>query len=129
MFQRQRIGQSRKYLIDESKMTGHADNVLLPSTEQELREILRVYSSKGTPVTVAAMRTGVSGGSVPKGGDVLSLERMSGVVGVGKDARGYYLRALPCTTLDEIEHLLRRKDFSGLADLTEGAVESLKNDP
>ena len=129
MFQRQRIGQSRKYLTDESKMTGRADNVLLPSTEQELREILRVYSSKGTPVTVAAMRTGVSGGSVPQGGDVLSLERMSGIVGIEKDERGYYLRALPCTTLDDIDRTLRRKDFSGLADLTEGAVESLKCEP
>ena len=129
MFQRQRIGQSRKYLTDESKMTGRADNVLLPSTEQELREILRVYSSKGTPVTVAAMRTGVSGGSVPMGGDVLSLERMTGVVGVGRDERGYFLRALPCTTLDEMDRILRRRDFSGLSDVTEGAVDALRSEP
>ena len=61
MFTRERIGRSEEYLTDESKMTGHANNVLLPMTEQELREILRVYNSKGTQVTVAAMRTGVCG--------------------------------------------------------------------
>ena len=106
MFQRQRIGHSTGYLTDESKMTGRADNVLLPYSEQELREILRVYNSKGTPVTIAAMRTGVSGGSVPNGGDVLSLEHMKGAVGIGKDERGYFLRVLPCTTLDEIDDIL-----------------------
>ncbi len=129
MFTRERIGRSEEYLTDESKMTGHANNVLLPMTEQELREILRVYNSKGTQVTVAAMRTGVCGGSVPQGGDVLSLERMSGVIGIGKDGRGYYLRAQPCTTLEEIDSILSRKDFSGLADLTEGACESLRKEP
>ncbi len=129
MFQRQRIGHSTGYLTDESKMTGHADNVLLPYSEQELREILRVYNSKGTPVTVAAMRTGVSGGSVPKGGDVLSLEHMKGVLGVGKDERGYFLRVLPCTTLREIDETLARRSFSSLEDVTEGACESLANEP
>ncbi|MBR3409840.1 MAG: FAD-binding oxidoreductase [Candidatus Methanomethylophilaceae archaeon] len=129
MFQRQRIGHSTGYLTDESKMTGHADNVLLPYSEQELREILRVYNSKGTPVTIAAMRTGVSGGSVPNGGDVLSLEHMKGAVGVGKDKRGYFLRVLPCTTLDEIDDILTRKSFSSLEDITEGACDALAKEP
>ncbi|MBO4349032.1 MAG: FAD-binding oxidoreductase, partial [Candidatus Methanomethylophilaceae archaeon] len=129
MFQRQRIGHSTGYLTDESKMTGRADNVLLPYSEQELREILRVYNSKGTPVTIAAMRTGVSGGSVPNGGDVLSLEHMKGAVGVGKDERGYYLRVLPCTTLDEIDDILTRKSFSSLEDITEGARDALAKEP
>ncbi len=129
MFQRQRIGHSTEYLTDESKMTGRADNVLLPYSEQELREILRVYNSKGTPVTVASMRTGVSGGSVPKGGDVLSLEHLKGVVGIGRDDRGYFLRAMACTTLAEIDDVLAHRRFSGLEDITEGACESLAEEP
>ena len=75
------------------------------------------------------MRTGVSGGSVPNGGDVLSLEHMKGAVGIGKDERGYFLRVLPCTTLEEIDDLLARRSFSSLEDITEGACESLAKEP
>ncbi|MBO4797410.1 MAG: FAD-binding oxidoreductase, partial [Candidatus Methanomethylophilaceae archaeon] len=129
MFQRQRIGNRIEYLADESKMTGRADNLLAPYDEQELREILRVYNSKKNPVTVSGMRTGVSGGSVPVGGDVLSMEHMAGVTGIGKDGRGYFLRVLPCTTLDEIDRVLRTRNFSSLADITPGACGSLAKEP
>ncbi len=129
MFQRQRIPKGSGYLTDESKVTGFADNVVLPNDESELREVVRVYNSKGNQITIGAMRTGVCGGCVPKGGDVLSLERMSGIVGVGRDDRGYFLRVLPCTTLSEIDDVLRKKDFSELDDITEGAVGALSSEP
>ncbi|MBR2255464.1 MAG: FAD-binding oxidoreductase [Candidatus Methanomethylophilaceae archaeon] len=129
MFSRQRIQPGSPYLTDESKLTGESRNVALPFSEDEVREIMRVYNSKGNPVTVSAMRTGVCGGCVPMGNDVVSLENMSGAVGVGRDDRSYFIRLLPCTTLEELDRILLERSFDGLEDLTPGAVESLSSEP
>lgn len=129
MFYRQRIHSGSKYLTDESKMTGAGEHVIIPVDESELREVMRINNSKGNPVTVSAMRTGVCGGCVPLEGDVISLERMTGVLGIGRDERGYFVRVLPCTTIEEINTVLRNRDFSRLVDVTEGAREQLSNEP
>ena len=129
MFYRQKISSGSKYQTDESKMTGKAVHVIIPVDIEELKEVVRVNNFKGNPITVSAMRTGVCGGAVALEGDVLSLERLKGVTGVGKDERGYFIRVLPCTTLDEIDRVLRTKDFSKLTDITEGARESLASEP
>lgn len=129
MFYRQRIRSDSKYLTDESKMTGTGEHVIIPVDESELREAVRINNSKGNPITVSAMRTGVCGGCVPTEGDVLSLERMTGVIGIGMDERGYFVRVLPCTTIEEINRVLRLKDFSRLTDVTEGAREALASEP
>ena len=128
MFYRQKISPSSKYQTDESKLTGKAVHVIIPVDISELKEAVRVNNYKGNPITVSAMRTGVCGGSVAMEGDVLSLERLSGVTGVGRDERGYFLRVLPCTTIEEIDRVLRDRDYSKLQDITEGAVESLRNE-
>ena len=129
MFDRRQIRQGSKYLTDESKITGRADYVVLPNDEAELREAMRINHSKGNRMTVSAMRTGVCGGCVPTDGYVLSLERMTGVIGIGRDERGYFVRVLPCTTVREMNSLLERRDFDGLTDITPGAIESLGSEP
>jgi FAD/FMN-containing dehydrogenase len=47
----------------------------VPADEAELSRILRDASKSGTPVTIAGAGTGVTGGRVPFGGWVVSLER------------------------------------------------------
>ena len=59
------------YLTDSSGYTGHADQIFVPSTEAEVCEILRL----GQPVTLCGARTGLTGGCVAQGGNVISLER------------------------------------------------------
>ncbi len=129
MFYRQKIRSDSKYLIDESKMTGRGEHVIVPADESELREAVRVNNSKGNPITVSAMRTGVCGGCVPLEGDIISLERMSGMIGIGQDNRGYFVRVLPCTSIGEINKVLRTRSFSRLADVTEGAIKALAGEP
>lgn len=128
LFDRQRIRTGSRYLTDESKTTGSAEYVVTPNDGNELREAMRVNHSKGNRMTVSAMRTGVCGGCVPNGGYVLSLERMTGVIGIGRDERGYFARVLPCTTVRELNRVLTTRDFSRLVDVTPGAVESLKGE-
>ena len=99
MFLREKIPDGSKYLYDRSTLKGHAKNVILPNDETELREGIR-YSSKGnTKVTISGTRMGAFGGAVPTGGDIMSMERMYGVIGAGKDENGVYLRVLPNTTV------------------------------
>ena len=99
MFLRERIKDDSKYLNDRSSLKGHAKNVILPNDETELREGIR-YSSKGnTKVTISGSRMGDQGGAVPCGGDIMSMEHLTGVIGAGKDDKGVYLRVLPYTTV------------------------------
>ncbi len=63
------------YLEDASNLRGHAERLLIPADEAELSAALREASASGTPVTVAGAGTGVTGGRVPFGGWVVSLEK------------------------------------------------------
>jgi FAD/FMN-containing dehydrogenase len=65
------------YLEDASGFRGHAERVLAPRGEDEVRELLREASAGRVPVTVAGAGTGVTGGRVPLGGWVLSLEKLN----------------------------------------------------
>ena len=125
MFQRQKMPTGSHYLSDESKFTGKAAHIITPYTEDEVREVMRVNNSKGNPVTIRGLGTGLCGGCVPQGGDVMTLEHLSGVVGLGRDDRGYYIRALPCTSISDIDRFLRKGDFSSLEELSEGVRDSI----
>jgi FAD/FMN-containing dehydrogenase len=65
------------YLEDASGLKGHAERVIVPVDEAGVSEVLREASAAGIPVTVSGAGTGVTGGRVPFGGWVLSLERFT----------------------------------------------------
>jgi FAD/FMN-containing dehydrogenase len=64
-------------LEDASNLRGYAERVYTPKDERELSAILREASASQTPVTIAGAGTGVTGGRVPFGGWVVSLERFN----------------------------------------------------
>lgn len=63
------------YLEDASGFRGAAERLFVPTSEEELSEVLREASRTGTAVSVAGAGTGLTGGRVPRGGWVVSLER------------------------------------------------------
>ncbi len=65
------------YLEDASGFRGHADRLCIPSSDEEVSEILREASRRSVPVTVAGGGTGVTGGRVPLGGWSISLEKLN----------------------------------------------------
>ncbi len=65
------------YLTDASGYTGTADRVLIPENETEVAQMLRESFAGDIPLTVAGAGTGLTGGRVPHGGWVISLERMN----------------------------------------------------
>jgi len=59
------------------RFTGRAGCVVRPATTEQVSEILRACSAAGTPVVVQGGNTGLVGGAVPAGGEVLlSLTRL-----------------------------------------------------
>jgi FAD/FMN-containing dehydrogenase len=64
------------YLEDASGFRGFAERVVVPTDEAGVAAAVREASGRGIPVTVSGAGTGVTGGRVPLGGWVLSLEKL-----------------------------------------------------
>ena len=62
-------------ITDASGFEGWADRLIVPRTEEEVRDILAEAVRTGTPVTVLGSRTGLTGACVPQGGWAVSMER------------------------------------------------------
>lgn len=64
---------------DASGYTGFAERELAPASVGELAEAMREASRQGVGVTVAGARTGVTGGCCPRGGWLVSTQRLKGL--------------------------------------------------
>ncbi len=85
------------YFEDASGFRGHADHVYSPQSESEVQRILVEASASRTPVTISGAGTGVTGGRVPFGGIVVSLERFRDIdiqSGSARVGAGVLLREL-----------------------------------
>ena len=66
------------YLEDASGLKGgHAERLIVPADEAGVVEAVREASAAGVPLTVAGAGTGVTGGRVPFGGWILSMEKLT----------------------------------------------------
>lgn len=63
------------YLQDASGYSGSADAIFLPNDERDVLQILDRANREYMPVTVAGARSGLTGGGIPRGGWVISLEK------------------------------------------------------
>jgi FAD/FMN-containing dehydrogenase len=62
-------------IADASGFEGWAERIVVPETEEQVREILAEAARTETPVTILGSRTGLTGSCVPQGGWAVSLER------------------------------------------------------
>lgn len=62
-------------IADASGFEGWAERIIVPQTEEQVREILAEAVGTTTPVTILGSRTGLAGSCVPQGGWAVSLER------------------------------------------------------
>lgn len=67
------------YLVDASGFEGRADRLFVPATEAELLEIVRDATRDAIPITISGARTGLTGGAIPQGGWLISLEKFQRV--------------------------------------------------
>ena len=119
------VPEDSPYTIDECKIRGYADEVLIPENEGDVIEAVNTCSS----ITVSGMRTGMCGGSVPYGGTVLSMEKFDRILGFGKDERGTYVRVQPYVTVRQLNDYLSKRDFRTAQEFTEGIKEEMLAHP
>ncbi|MDR1126964.1 MAG: FAD-binding oxidoreductase [Treponema sp.] len=95
------------YLHDESRLSGRADYLAFPEDAMQARAtILRAVEEK-LSLTIQGSRTGISGGAVPRGGVVLSTEKMNQPLGFSEGDTPI-LRVQSGMSIDDITNLLLR---------------------
>jgi len=72
------------YLKDASNTKGYCDAVVYPGNTNDVVSILKQANAEKTKVTVCGNRTGLTGGSVPTGGIVLSTEKMNKILEINE---------------------------------------------
>lgn len=115
--------QYREYLIDESKYTGEAEGIAFPETEEEIRELLKLFPAD-SGITLQGGKTGITGASVPKGGYILNLSRMNKVIGssVREDGTASIIVEPGITLMDlkkEVDSIFRKTPVFWPPDPTE----------
>ncbi|MFR7732550.1 MAG: FAD-binding oxidoreductase [Collinsella sp.] len=99
-----------EYGRDESRSSGEASSISFPTTEDEVRAILRQLHAERVPVTVQGARTGLAAGAVPHGGHILNTSRMNRYLGIRRDEQGrFLLRVAPGVVLSELRKQLGKK--------------------
>lgn len=106
------------YLQDESRFKGYADCVMFPESEQDILDIVRHAKEHGLPVTISSARTGISGGAVPQGGALCSLERMNRILDVNWDEENacWRLSCQPGISLEYLDRTLRGMEKPNCSD-------------
>jgi FAD/FMN-containing dehydrogenase len=73
------IAPDSPYLTDASGYHGRADELLIPENEAAIIDIMQRASAAGIPVTISGAGSGLTGGRVPDGDWLVSLEKLSGI--------------------------------------------------
>ncbi|MEC8191095.1 MAG: FAD-binding oxidoreductase [Myxococcota bacterium] len=67
------------YLTDASNTRGTADRLVIPRSTAEVSAVVAHCQTHAIPLTVTAQRTSTTGGPVPSGGWLLSMEKLNRV--------------------------------------------------
>jgi D-lactate dehydrogenase (cytochrome) len=95
----------RLYLDDEShSFDGHADQIVFPTTEEELATVVGNAYGHAQHITIQGGRTGLTGGAVPLGGVALNLEKMKQLlyVSYSSDKQVYSVAAQSGMSLEDL---------------------------
>jgi D-lactate dehydrogenase (cytochrome) len=100
-------------LKDESRLSGFADAAYFPESFDELVQTVRKFRDQKIPYTLSSGRTGISGGAVPQGGALLSLERLDRIIGIEQndDTGRVHVRVEPGVRLAELEQFISTYKF------------------
>ena len=121
--------QYQTYLVDESRLVGSADAIVFPKGEAELSAILASCYASEVQVTLSGARTGITGGAVPNGGTLISLEKMNQILGLRRDeALGEWLvRCQPGVVLEDLQAAVIHGDFGAMEHWDDASRKALEN--
>ena len=105
------------FLTDASNFQGDCSTVCFPESVQELRDIISEANKTKTPVTIAGNGTGLTGGRVPMGGVVISLQQMNKITEINTESE--YAIVEPGVLLSEFNKVIAPMGFFYPPDPTE----------
>ena len=105
------------YLSDESRLIGSAERLFFPENTAHVAAVAAWAQKNGVALTVSGARTGITGGAVPRGGAVLSCERLRSLGPVVQSGGGYVLPAGAGVTIKDIGEALASRSVDGLPDV------------
>ncbi|KZK73903.1 MAG: FAD-linked oxidase [Pelodictyon luteolum] len=80
MIHKQDPASIQSYLEDTSNLkTGHTEGVYIPETPEEISALLRDAAALGRRYTISGNGTGTTGGRIPLGGYIISMEKLNAI--------------------------------------------------
>ena len=96
----------RGYFYDESRLSGHSLYITFPEDSSQAAAAMRHAADSGLALTIQGARTGIAGGAVPKGGLILSSEKMKSALGFSAADTTLHIQA--GMSFDGVTALLRQ---------------------
>lgn len=75
----------QNFIIDASNTSGYCDAVYFPENKEDIIDILKKANAEKTPVTVCGNHTGLTGAGVPRGGIVISTEKLNKIIEINTE--------------------------------------------
>jgi D-lactate dehydrogenase (cytochrome) len=107
----------QNYLVDAANVKGFCDAVYIPENSEEIIEIIKKANDEKLQVTVSGNGTGLTGGRVPQGGIVISMEKMNNIIEINEDEK--YAVVQPGVILKDFQDAVEEKNLFYPPDPTE----------
>ena len=105
------------FIVDASNTKGYCDAVYFPENNDEIIDILKKANKEKTPVTISGNHTGLTGAGVPRGGIVISTEKLNNILEI--NAEKNYIIVQPGLILAELLTELKKVNYLYPPDPTE----------
>ncbi|MDD4955724.1 MAG: FAD-binding oxidoreductase [Candidatus Omnitrophica bacterium] len=109
--------QFESYLEDTSNLYGTASSLYIVKNKEELVTLIRDLNKHKTPFTISAGRTGTTGGCVPLGGVIISIEQLKSIIEINKENKTVSLET--GLTFKELEEAVSKKNLTLRSSPTE----------
>jgi len=107
----------QNYLIDASNTKGFCEAVYIPENVSEMGEIIKEANEKKQSVTISGNGTGLTGARVPKGGIVISTEKLNKIIEINLEEK--FALVEPGVLLSELQDAVNSKGLLYPPDPTE----------
>jgi len=107
----------QNYLIDASNTKGFCEAVYIPQNLSEMSEIIKEANKKKHLVTISGNGTGLTGARVPKGGIVISTEKLNKIIEINLEDN--FALVEPGVLLSDLQDAVQSKGLLYPPDPTE----------
>lgn len=98
------------YLKDAANIEGSCEKVYFVENEDDISAIITECNQSGEKITLSAARTGLTGGSIPHEGILISTEKMNKIISIDQSTKTAIVQA-GVTLNDFQQEVIKRKLF------------------